>query len=304
MKISIIGAGAIGGLLGAKLQKANYEVTLIAKEDQARVISNQGIILEGEGKETIKVKVRTEEETGDERADLVILATKAYDTQKAASLCRELVSNNGLVLSIQNGLGNEEILAESIDKEKIIGAVTHCGASTLGGGKIKVNGIGETIIGYYYDENQDSSKIKKIQQVLSGSGLPCRVSEDIKQDIYEKFIINTGINALGAIAQVKNGMLISNTYLQSTMENIIKEAREVAKAENIPIPENIIHKTREICDKTKNNTNSLYQDVLKKKKTEIDFFNGMVVKKAKDHHISVPYNQIMTNLIKAKEDRY
>ena len=138
-----------------------------------------------------------------------------------------------------------------------------------------------------------------ISALLKKTGLPVRLSEDIRKDIYHKFLINVGLNALGAVARAENGKIAENEHLRNIAKELINEGVAVAKAEGFSFGD-VFEELMDVCKKTSGNRNSLYQDILNGRKTEIDSLNGKIVELGKKHKISVPYNEAIVALTKAQ----
>src|SRR3989338_2671687 len=147
MKVAIVGPGAMGCLFGAFLAKAKEEVWLVDKnEGRADKIRESGIVVEGMSDIKIKINVTSEaKEIG--VADLIIICVKSYDTDSAVKAVKEIIGNETAVLTLQNGIGNIQVISELVGQDKVIGGITSQGANVVGPGHIRHAGRGETIIG-------------------------------------------------------------------------------------------------------------------------------------------------------------
>lgn len=304
MKIVIVGPGAIGCLLAAYLSKSKEEIWLLDKrEARAAKINQQGIIIEGvSGSWQAKVKATDNaKEIG--QADLVIICVKSYDTKEAITLVKPLIAQNASVLTVQNGIGNIEIISESVGQDKVIGGVTNQGATLLGDGRVRHAGKGETIIGRM--DARITADLRIIRENFNRAGLDTRISKDIKGLLWSKLIINAGINALTAITRLNNGRLIEFEGTRKILRDAVTEATKVAKRKRIKlIYDDPLAKVEAVCEATANNVSSMLQDVLKKKRTEIGFINGVIVRLGQELGIPVPANSILTDLVKTIESSY
>ncbi|MFA5156075.1 MAG: 2-dehydropantoate 2-reductase [Candidatus Omnitrophota bacterium] len=304
MKIAIVGAGAMGCLFAGLLSRTKEEIWLLDKSsDKAARIRQQGITVEtASGSWQARPKVTADiAEAG--QADLVIICVKAYHTKDAVTQVKPLIGENTRVLTLQNGLGNIEVISEVAGPEKVIGGVTSQGATLVSAGSIKYAGKGETIIGRI--DGKIPVEMRSIREVFNKAGIETRISRDIKGLLWSKLIINAGINALAAIVRVKNGRLIELEPCRRIMQDAVSEAAKIAKRKRIKlIYDDPLSKVEAVCEATAANVCSMLQDILKKKRTEIDFINGAIVRQAQGLGIPVPANAMLTDLIKAIEASY
>ena len=303
MKIAIIGPGAIGTLLAAHLARTKNEVWLLDKwTERAQKIRKDGVHIEGLTRISAKVEASVEaKEIG--RADLVILCAKSYDTEEAIKRGADLIKEDTYVLTLQNGIGNIQILNDVVGEDKVIAGVTQQAATLLGPGSVRHTGRGETIIGRVSKKPLGGARV--ILGLLNQAKFSVRSSRDIKSLIWSKLIINVGINALSAITRLKNGRLLEYPQLAEVMGWSISEAVRIAKRKRIKLSyDDPIQKVESVCKATAANLSSMLQDVLNKKQTEIDFINGAIVRHGKSLGISTPVNEVLTNLIKTTEKSY
>ena len=304
MKIAIVGPGAVGCLLTSFLSKGNNEVWLLDKDaERASKINKNGISIEGvsgewniKGKATIDAK-----DIGS--AGLVIIAVKSYDTKEAISASKPLISNDTSVLTLQNGLGNVEIISEAVGQEKVIGGVTNLGATLLETGKVRHAGKGETIIGRI--DGKIPVQMRQIREIFNACGLETKISKDIKGILWSKLIINVGINALTAITRLHNGRLIEFEGTRKILREAVTEAVRISKRKRIKlIYDDPLAKVEAVCEATSENISSMLQDILRKKRTEIDFINGVIVRLGQELGIPVPANLTLVDLVKTIEASY
>ncbi len=293
MKFIIFGAGAIGSLFGALLSVKN-DVLLIGRREHMDAIEREGLKIEGITEGIFHPKTKWD----GSRYDVVILTTKAYDTRKALE---EIVNKFGRlpVLSLQNGLKNEEIIAEIVGEEYAIGGITSHGATFLQEGKILHAGKGETVIGEL--NGRITERIKEIGEAFNACGIDTKISNKIKEEIWKKAVVNVVINGLTTLLRCKNGELLKSRYAEEMMKKICMECVEIARTEGIEINEKIIDKTKEVAKNTAENISSMLQDIMRGKKTEVEEINGEIVRIAKKHGINACANEFLYNLIKAME---
>jgi len=301
MKIVLIGPGAIGCLIAAFISRVHKDIWLLDKsDDRATEIRRKGIRIEGiSGKWKVDVNITTRvSEIG--KADLIIICTKSYDTECAMRRGRDLLDQHTYVLSLQNGIGNVEIISKYIDKEKIICGVTGLGATVLGHGHIRHAGTGKTFIGSPAGINKDL--LQEIADIFSKAGLSAEISEDIGSILWSKLMINACINPVTAITGLKNGLLIEYEETKDLIQMILSEVLCIIRAKKIDLLyENPYETVISVCRETSENISSMLQDIINKRPTEIEFINGAVVREGKALGIPTPVNESIFYLVKSLE---
>jgi 2-dehydropantoate 2-reductase len=304
MKIAIIGPGAMGCLFAGALARKGQEVWLLDKDpERAAKINSQGISCEGvSGSWKAAVKA-TNEPKQIKEPDLVIICVKTYDTKSAAISAKALLGPGTSVLTLQNGIGNIELISEVVGPERVIGGVTNLGVTLLDTGKVRHAGKGETVIGRL--DGSITVDLREIREAFIKSGFETRISRDIKSFLWSKLIINVGINALCAITRLNNGKLLDYETSHKILKNAVNEAVKVAKRKRIKLSyEDPLTKVEAVCEATCANVCSMLQDVLKKRRTEIDSINGVIVRYAEELGIAAPTNTMLVDLVKTIESSY
>jgi 2-dehydropantoate 2-reductase len=321
-----IGAGAIGSLFGGyianiKSDVYNPEITFICRRDHADAINNNGLRIQKKDsiynikkikafdrKESIKIKSLEDPFSA---PDFLFFTIKAYDLEIVMKMYKNLVNNARRVIILQNGIGNEEIVKKFCLKTKIMRMVTNNGALLSEPGKIIHTGSGITKLGFPFinDDKVEKKELKKInsdllvlKDILNSAGLHTTISNNIIRESWEKIMINIGINAIGALTRLTNGELLKSDRLKKLMGGAVEEALMIAKMKKIDLPEkNYVTLMYQVALDTAGNKNSMLQDILQDKLTEIDFINGKIVSYAKKLNIEVPINEVLTSLIKGLE---
>ncbi|ASJ01365.1 2-dehydropantoate 2-reductase [Thermococcus gorgonarius] len=297
MKIYVLGAGSIGSLFGALLTKAGHEVTLIGREEHVRAINKEGLRISGVESFTVYPEATTR--APEEPPELLLLTTKSYSTKTALECARYCIGEETWILSVQNGLGNEDLALKYTPN--VIGGITTNGAMLVEWGHVKWTGRGITVIGRY--PTGSSSFIKKVAGLFTDAGIETEVSENILGWKWAKTIVNSVINALGTILEVKNGYLRDNPYLEGISVEIAREGCEVARQLGIEFEVHPLELLWDTIEKTKENYNSMLQDIRRGRKTEVDYINGKIVEYAKSVGLGAPRNELLWALIKAKEEQ-
>ena len=300
MKTVIMGAGAMGSLFGGLLALSGEEVWLVdIWKDHIDAIRSKGLSIEERAKvERIRVNA-TSDVTLPGKADLVLIFVKTYHTEQAVSDALALQKEDTVFLTLQNGLGNEEVVCKHVDRSKVMLGVTNHGATLLGPGQIRHAGRGPTSIGEL--DKKTSDRADQIAWMFRKAGIETEVSSNIHDLIWAKLFVNIGMNALTALTGFKNGQLLDFPETLGLMESLVSEAVEVAKRKGIRIEGNPIEKVKAVAEATRENRSSMGQDFDHRRRTEIDALNGAVVREAERLGVSVPFNRTITDLVKAIE---
>ncbi len=323
IKIGFIGAGSIGSLFGgylAAIQSKNYllEVIFFCKEDHAKMLNKNGLKIDLKGSVRIVDNIKAFKNLEDyfnsqmdksNGFDFIFLTTKTYDIENALFQYMDLIEECKWLVILQNGIGNEDNIKKYCDKTKLVRIITSHGALLKNPGYVYHKGTGFTYIGFPF---QDLKKLSRgeyqdarylLETILKLAGIESSFVENIIEKSWEKAFINIGINALGALTRLKNGRLLESKGLRRIMAEAVKEALKIAELKEIELSnEDFIELTFSVAKETYNNKNSMLQDVIKGKKTEIDFMNGKIVEYARELGLEVPINEILTNLIKGLEE--
>jgi 2-dehydropantoate 2-reductase len=301
MKILVFGAGALGGFVGGVLSQ-KYDVTLFGKKDKMLPIQDAGLQISGVTEIVVHPKIAIDpEDLKEQEFDLIILTVKSYDTDSTLNVIKDIMGQKTVVLSLQNGLDNEIKISKVVGDGRTLGGVTSHGLTYVEPGHVHHAGVGETKIGEM--DGSESERIKEIAGALSSVGIKTEVSQEIKKEIWAKGIVNAGINPLTALTRLKNGYLLKIPYLERLLEDTCKECIEVAKIIGIDLSDcNAIEKTKNVARLTSENKSSMFQDIERGRKTEIDSINGKIVKMGQKHGIETPINTTLVSLIKGIEE--
>ena len=306
MKFLVMGAGALGSAFGGMLADAGHEVILIGRERYMRPINEHGLKITGIwGTHFIKDITAQTEPTADCVPDVVLLATKSFDTEAAISAIEPFINEDTVVISLQNGIGNEEIIAEHIGSERTMGGMVITGFETVRPGEVKVTVAADTTkIGEL--NNTDSERLKAIVSAFNEAGIPSEAVDNIKMYIWAKALYNAALNPLSAIFRVNYGKLLDPNAF-SIIEDLITEAFSVAAAAKVELfweePEDYLEYLRSAqIPPTEKHRSSMLNDIERGKKTEIDFLNGVFVRLGKEHGIPTPVNETITRSIKFLEN--
>ncbi|MFA5779175.1 MAG: 2-dehydropantoate 2-reductase [Elusimicrobiota bacterium] len=303
MKITIIGAGAMGTLFAGLLSKGGNDVYLLTRNKKTeKILKKTGIKISGITKTIIpssKLKITTNPAEIC-RPDLIIILVKSRDTVSTVPSIKKMLGKDTIVLTLQNGLGNYETLSRYLSKKNlsrdcrgiIISGTTSESSTLVKSGEIIHTGKGETII----EEGNFSGQIAGI---FNKCGIKTVLSDKIESVIWSKLVLNCAINPVAAISGVRNGEIIKYKNLFEVAVEAGKEVVTVAKKMKIKILfSDVAQIIKNVCLATSKNTNSMLADILSERKTEIDSLNGAVVKIAEKLKVPVPVNKSLYRIVK------
>ncbi|MFO7713336.1 ketopantoate reductase family protein [Desulfosarcina sp.] len=320
LKVALLGAGAIGGVTGARMSKAGWDVQVVCKHPEAVALSKDpGFHIFGIGGESdIPVRAVATADELQGPLDVVFLATKAGEAIAAAESLLPFLKPEASVVSLQNGIC-EEALARVVGEDRIVGCVVAWGATFHGPGRMEVTSEGHFVVGRL-DSSVDA-RLETIREMLSAVA-PTRISTNIIGELYSKLIINSCINSLGVIAGVPLGQLLAVRKIRELFIAIMSEAMAVADAMNLTVPpgggkldygsflkkkgwlgELRRHLTiRIIGYKYRRIRSSSLQSLERGRRTEIDYLNGYICQQGRRRHIPTPINDAVVAMIHEIED--
>lgn len=302
MKISIIGSGAMGSLFGGRLALSGQEVLLYdVYQEHVDAINKVGLSIEdaATGQVTLVHPKASSDPESVVGSDVLIIFVKSTTTEEAAAKFQAFAKPGTIALTLQNGLGNEEILRKHFGPQRTAAGVTSQGATFLGPGRIRHAGKGPTHMAM---ADGDATKLDALAAALGAAGFEIHVDQDVAGMVWSKLLINVGINALTALLNLKNGQLLDYTDVKSLMADLVAEAVTVAKARGVSLTyEDPIATVYDVAQKTGANASSMLQDFQKSRQSEIDFMNGAIVREAKKLGIPVPVNEALTRLVRTMD---
>jgi len=319
ISILVVGAGAIGGITAAFLKKGGCNVEIIdAFGDYASHISRNGLTVRGaQGAFTIAIHAYSDPSQVPGRKDLVILATKAAETSRAAAGILPLLSNEGRIVALQNGMGVEE-LAPVVGRDRLICCVVGWGATMEQPGQLLMSSKGDFIIGYPYRERDEF--LETVGRVMSAV-VPVKTTGNILGHMYAKLIVNSCITSLGAVCGLYLGEMLANRKVRRVFIEIIREAFAVADAARIEIepfkdkldfPE-FLRGSGYLADLRRHMVirgigyqyrklkSSSLQSLQRGQPTEVQYLNGYITRKGEELGVPVPVNSAVISIIQEIE---
>jgi len=301
MRIGVVGPGAMGCLFAGYLARSGHEVTLFdRRESRAADIVRDGLHIETRDDVQQVTCAATTDPASLGQAELVLVCVKAYDTAEVARTLGGYLSEQGTVLTLQNGLGNVEALSEHVDAGRVFGGSTAEGATLLGTGSVRHAGRGPTVIAPSVPENVEVAG--KLAAVLAEAGFDATAERDLTHVLWSKLLVNAAINPLTALLGVQNGQLVEIPPARRLVKDVTREVTQVAVAEGaIEGSADTVAIVEKVCRATARNRSSMLQDVTSKRRTEIDAILGELLARARSRQIDVPVCTTLYGAVKALE---
>ncbi|MBV6395342.1 MAG: 2-dehydropantoate 2-reductase [Anaerolineales bacterium] len=294
----ILGTGALATLFAARLSAQGHDVTILGtweagldalERDGARLIDSNG----RESVQRVRV-IRDPKRVTGIRFAFVLL--KAWQTERAARQLAECLAPDGLAVTLQNGLGNDDMLAQSLGRERVALGVTTTGATLLAPGLARAGGEGVVSL-------EAHPRMGDVESMLRSARFTVEVVADAKSLVWGKLVINAAINPLTALLRVSNGELLNRPSARELMRALAEETAAVASAQNIRLPfANPVEAAETVAHKTAENHSSMLQDVLRGAPTEIDAICGAVTRIGEEHGVATPVNRACWQLVRAVAD--
>ena len=306
MKIVIIGPGALGCLLacGIHRQEGNHTWLLDHNEERARRINHNLKLTSGSQSMKCSVAV-TSDPNQIGPADLILLCVKSGATARALNRAQSLFTDQTLLIPLENGISHLEVISNMWLPGIFAAGVTALGATLLGEGQVRHGGSGTTRLGFIQTAGKDAEKmLSQTAKVFNQSGFSTITTSDIIKHIWNKLLVNVGINALTVIHDCNNGRLIDIAEARETMALAIEEGQKVAETLGINLEGDATTRAIKVCRATAENVSSMLQDVRNKRSTEIMAINGALVSTGQSRGLDLPVNQKLVSQIQAIEAGY
>jgi len=300
MKICIVGCGAVGSLFAAHLAKAGeaevwaYDVW----KEHTDAIRNSGLRLSGAAELTARLQA-TSDPNELPACDYGIVATKSIHTRNAIAHTAHIFGEGSAVCSVQNGVGNEEILAEQV--KYIIRGTTFPAGHPIAPGHIGYDIKGDTWIGPFEPTQTPMERVEKLAGLMTRSGMNTIALQDARGAQWTKLIFNASTNPVGALTLLHHGAATRFEPTGKLFEDLIREGETVAKALGIELHGDARQLVQKGANAPGKHRASMLQDVLAKRQTEVDFMNGAIVKWGKQTGVPTPLNRALWELIKGLE---
>jgi 2-dehydropantoate 2-reductase len=306
MKIVIVGAGALGRLLGAYLSTGGQEIFFIEPDSEVmNAINEKGIGVasrESQGPELLQYYPAHAVAHGQEiqQCDLLFMTVKSYDTHDATHQIAHLVGPNSPVITLQNGLGHLEIMEKICAPADIVSGFTNLGGTALGPGEVMDDGIGTTYLGHRHKNS--AVQLAGICTMLNESGIPAREVTDIVSRRWNRVLVHAAINPVSALLRCCNNHLLNNMHSLSLMKRLVDEGRDIAGALGVDLGD-VDHYEMlfAACRNRPEHLSPMLQDIINNRKTEVDALNGILCQYARKTGVSANSHVTTYELMKSLE---
>jgi 2-dehydropantoate 2-reductase len=296
MKVAVMGAGAVGCYYGGMLARAGHEVVLIARPQHVQAIARGGLRMETT---TFDERVRlaaSSEPSAVQGAKLVLFCVKSTDTESAGALLRPHLAPDALVLCLQNGVDNADRLRTVLPQHAVAAAVVYVATEMAGPGHVRHHGRGELVI-------EPSSASEAVAQALIAAGVPTEISSNVRGALWAKLILNCAYNAISAITQLPYGKTVAGDGVKDVMRDVVAECLAVAQAEGVQVAGDVHAAVAKLADSMPSQYSSTAQDLARGKRSEIDYLNGLIVRRGEALGIATPANRVLWALVKLVEGK-
>ena len=307
-QIIVLGAGAMGSLFGATLAQGGLAVTLVdVSVEHVDAINAYGLRIQGYGGERT-VRVRATACAGElPPADIVLVQTKALHTAAAVESIQPVFGPQTVAISFQNGLGNEEVIGRIVGPEHVLGGLTAQGATRIGPGVVHNFGDLPSYVGEM--DGGSSARAERIARGFTAAGLRTHASADIRRDMWKKLLGNVGLSPTSAITNLTSVEIMAVPELREVVLAAVDEAAAVGTAEGIELDtEEACSVLMKLADPSGGGTgqskSSACTDILNRRRTEVDWINGAIVRLGEKHGVATPVNRTLVGAVKGLEKHF
>ncbi|HEX2697071.1 MAG TPA: 2-dehydropantoate 2-reductase [Anaerolineales bacterium] len=295
MDVLIVGTGALATLFAARLASTGHRITMLGTwpEGLSALRTNGARFVDENGKEQTFPVQAIDNPSQSRGAKHALVLVKSWQTERAALQLKDCLAADGLAVTLQNGLGNREILAKVLGESRVALGTTTTGATLVGPGLVKAGGEGVISI-------EAHKALGPVEEALKSANFKVNIVNDARSLVWGKLVINAAINPLTALLRVSNGELLNRPSAHNLMRALAQEAAQVASAERIKLAfSDPAASAEEVARKTAANHSSMFQDIQRSAPTEIDAICGAITRAAHEHGIPTPLNEACWQLVKA-----
>ena len=299
-KVAVMGAGAVGCYYGGMLARAGHEVVLIARPQHVEAIARDGLRMQTKTFDE-QVRLAASTDPGAVRdARLVLFCVKSTDTESAGVQLRPYLPADALVLCLQNGVDNADRLRSVLPQHAVAAAVVYVATEMAGAGHVRHHGRGELVI---EPVDTQATSSEAVAQALIAAGVPTEISPNVRGALWAKLILNCAYNAVSAITQLPYGKTVAGEGVKDVMRDVVAECLAVAQAEGVQLPGDVDAAVRKIAETMPSQYSSTAQDLARGKHSEIDYLNGLIVRRGEALGVATPANRVLWALVKLLETK-
>jgi len=289
--VLIVGVGALATLFASRLASAGIPVNLLGTwKEGIAALNEKGAQIQGEGAFPVHASNDPAEFTG---TQLALILVKSWQTERAARQLSLCLAQDGLALTVQNGLGNDVILASTLDRERVARGVTTLGATLVSPGMVRMFGAASVTL-------ERVPQVSLVRTALHRAGFKVDVKGNFEMQVWSKLVVNSAINPLTALLRVRNGSLLEIPSARKLMGELATETSNVAAALRVKLPfHDPVTAVEDVARFTGGNLFSMLQDIIRGGPTEIDAINGAIIHLAEANNVQVSVNQTVSSLVDA-----
>lgn len=301
VKITVMGAGGIGGYYGGLLARAGFDVRFIARGDHLKAIQQKGLQVKSvEGDFVVQAKA-TEEPSLVGPADLVLFCVKSYDTESAARAILPLLTADGTVLTIQNGIDNHEKIGAIVGKEKVLPGAAYIVSEIETPGVIRQSAGPRNIVFGELD-GKNTPRAEQIYETLKSGGISCELSDSIRKVLWEKFTWICGMAGVNCVTRLPIGPTMRIPETRAMFLEIMEEVTNVAKAIGVPMQIGYANQMIDFADRWEATaTASMFRDLEAGRRLELQALHGTVVRLGERYGVKTPVNRTIYAALKPYE---
>jgi 2-dehydropantoate 2-reductase len=289
MKIVMMGSGGVGGYYGARLAQAGHEVTFVARGAHLQAIRRSGLRVKSElGDAQVQPARAVEDPAQAGAADAIVVAVKLWDLDGAAQAIRPIVGAQTIVVSLQNGVDKDDVLARAVGKQHVIGGVTHIAAVIAEPGVIAQTGKLQRVTVGELDGSR-SARVDALVAALQAGRVEAAASDDIRRVTWEKFVFLTAISGMTALTRKPIGPVREHPLTRAMLLDALRETAAVARAEGVALPEGLVEQQTKMIDGLAPAMfSSMAQDLLRGRPLELEWLSGSVVRRGEGRGVPTP----------------
>ncbi len=311
-RVLVAGAGALGSVVGGLLARDGWAVTLLGRSPHLTVVDREGLSIEGLfGEHRVRgIACATDASALDGTFDTVLLTVKAFDTRSMTAAIASHLAREGVLVCLQNGLGNLEVAAAAVGEARVLGARVIFGAEIVAPGRVRVTVYADPVLIGSPDpaDHRLGAAATRWAERLAAAGVPAEPTDALLAELWAKVLYNAALNPLGALLGLPYGALPADPDTRTIMDRVIDEAFAVAEASGIRLawPDADAYRRtfyERLVPATAGHRSSMLQDIERGRATEIDAINGWVAGRGAELGVAAPVNATLTRLIRARTRR-
>ena len=298
MRITIIGAGGVGGYFGARLAQGGCDVSFVARGAHLAALREHGLRVESQLGEIHLPNVRASDDPAAlGPADLVFLCVKLWDTENALHAASAILRPETAVISFQNGVQKDDLLQRLLGGKRVIGGVGYIGSKIERPGVIRHTGTMQRLVFGEYDGSK-SPRVVALHEACVRGGINAEISSDIRRSIWEKFVFLVGLSATTTAMRSTLGPIVHHPETRAFLLEVMREVVTVGRAHGVQLPEDFAEQRLAFCDGLPPEMDSsMHADLDNAKRLEVDWLSGAVVELAKAVKVPAPMNRAARDIL-------